>query len=98
MAKYRRKKSRRSHKMTVPMAVAAPVALLAFDVGKDIMSGATNVARAKLTGVTDSGNFNVGLLMRSYGPVLGGVVVHKLAGMAGVNRLIANAKIPLIRV
>ena len=31
-------------------------------------------------------------------PILAGGVIHKLAGMIGINRLIANARIPLLRI
>ena len=98
MARRRSKKSRGSRKMTMPLAVVAPVALLGYDIATDVLGGQMDVAKAKLTGVTSDGRFDPKVLVKYYGPILAGVVVHKAAGMFGVNRVIANARIPFIRI
>jgi hypothetical protein len=45
------------------------------------------------TGKWSAQSLNFGLM-----PVAAGVIVHKLAGMIGINRAMANAGIPFIRI
>jgi len=54
--------------------------------------------QAGWTGISPNGGFNVANLRVGLIPVLAGFVVHKLAGMIGVNRALAQARVPLVRV
>jgi len=45
----------------------------------------------------DNGQFNFGVLMQNMGPVVIGMVMHKLASKLGVNRMLASAGLPVIR-
>jgi hypothetical protein len=51
-----------------------------------------------LAGVSGGGSFSFPVLQQNLTPIIAGLLAHKIAGMAGVNRMIAKAKIPLIRI
>lgn len=83
--------------MTVPMAMAVPIAYVAYNQGRKILAGNVKGAKEAMTGYTDSG-FSVGILMETYGPIVAGAVVHKAASYLGVNRMIGRSGIPFFRV
>jgi len=88
MAKYRKKKGRRSGSKKLPVAVIVPMAIPVVEAGKALMSGQYDTARYIVSGVDGSGRFNAGRLIETYGPLAAGVVVHKVANRVGVNRMI----------
>lgn len=100
-AKYHRKAS-----MTIPLAVVAgfaPLGLGLFGAAKRGLSGDTAGASQELvirtTGFnTDDKTWNAGVFMQSYGPIVAGILVHKLAGRLGVNRALSRAGVPFLRV
>lgn len=98
----RKKKSRRSNKMTLPLAVllpvAAPVAEAVGIMAKGDVKGGIAFATAKFTGLQSDGTFNAAYLMNTYGPMAAGALIHWGAGRMGVNRALGKAKIPLIRI
>jgi hypothetical protein len=51
-----------------------------------------------VAGLNNSGVFELSRLFDNMKPLIAGVAVHKIATMIGVNRVIAKAKIPLIRI
>lgn len=84
--------------MTVPLAIAVPVYLKAkelYDYRNDPIQ-----VKYRSVGVDNAGRLNFSQLMANWMPLIAGVVVHKAANSStiGINRMLANAKIPLIRI
>lgn len=90
MARRRRKKSRRSGSRKLPLAVVVPMAVSGYyNVAKPIMAGNHEGGLANLTGYdTRTGKFEPQRYVYTYGPILAGVVIHKIAGRVGANRYI----------
>lgn len=100
---YRKAKSkgRRRPRMTIPMAVVGgfvPTAIGVWarrenptEIGAFLQRGWTGVEPS-------TGKFNLANLRLGAVPVLAGFIVHILASKFGVNRAIARAGIPLIRI
>jgi len=101
--KYRyrnRPKKRRSgrRKMTIPVAVVAGFIPLVSNTISQARSG-------NLAGVTKtivpydpvSGRMTWSYLGQGLIPIVIGFLVHKAAGMIGVNRMLSQANVPLIR-
>lgn len=99
-----RPKRRSAAKMTVPVAVIAGF----VPMGADILS-AYRVAGAQgaiehlalcTTGYDPSdGKFKpMFAFQKLYGPLIAGVMVHKIAGYLGVNRALGRAKVPFLRI
>jgi len=99
---YARARARAS-KMTIPIAplagiIATPAiteAIPLFQAGN--FSGGVKVL-GYITGVDAAGKWSWSLMTKNLTPMVAGVVVHKIAGMAGINRALAKAKVPLLRV
>lgn len=97
MAKKR--KSRRASKMTVPVSIALPLAAMAYRGGTQIMTKDFGGLSRDFTGFDVTNNtMSLGNMIPTYAPLLAGVVVHKAAGYTGLNRAIARAKLPLLRI
>ena len=97
MAKYRRKKSHRSSKMTVPVAIMLPVAAVGYQAYKSMRAGDTRAPVRMFTGYDmATGDFNPSALIAGIGPIVLGGLVHKFAGPM-VNKQLARAKVPYIR-
>jgi len=88
MARYKRKKSHRSGSKKLPMAVAVPLAYTGYNMAKQFMGGNTAYPVYALTGMTANGDFQGAQIVRTYVPILAGVVAHKAASRLGVNRMI----------
>jgi hypothetical protein len=92
--------------MTIPVAVIAgfaPLAIGEFHGLQRIMAGdragGTQEMVIRATGYnTDNHSFNSAVFMETYGPMLAGFLVHKIAGKLGVNRALSKAGVPLIRI
>ena len=97
MAKHR-KKSHSRGKTTLPIAIVAPVAVVAFKVGKDLMAGNTLDVQQSLTGIGPDGKFYSQFVIGTYTPIVAGAAIHWAAGRFGVNKMLGRARIPLIRV
>lgn len=97
----KKKNARKRNKITLPLAVIGGLTPAIVGVwnrrnsGTEIASylqkGFTGVDPA--TGTLNFANFRMGLL-----PVMFGVVAHKVASMAGLNRAIARTGLPWIRI
>ncbi len=106
IVRYRsRPKARRRSKagVTIPLAVIGGfVPTLAFAADGYRVGGFENAARRiaqRLTGIDSTANvFIAKELMAGWGPILAGFLVHKAAGRLGINRAIARAGIPLVRI
>lgn len=97
------KARRRSTGMHLPVAVLAgfvPLVLAAKDgyqyngwsgVGKRVSLG--------LTGYNpEDRNWYPAEMLKVTGPIVAGIVAHKVAGRLGINRALANAGVPFLRV
>ena len=95
----RRNKRYAKRKMTIPLAVVAgfiPPIIGVWNRRTDpVMAG--NYLLAGFTGI-DNGRFNPAALRQGALPVLGGFIAHTIASKMGINRAIARAGIPLIRI
>jgi len=108
IVRYRTAKAKQHRKasMTIPVAVVAGFAPLGFGLvsaGKRALSGDMAGASQELVIRTtgwnqDTKSWNSGIFMQSYGPILAGLLVHKLAGRLGVNRALGRAGVPFLRV
>jgi hypothetical protein len=104
-AKLRSTGKRRRKSLTLPLAVAAGFAPLTIHAYYDFKSGgiasvADGMAR-RLTGFGTPGSGG-GWTMQHFGqglyPIIGGILVHKfVGGNLGVNRMLAKAGVPLLR-
>lgn len=92
--------------MTISLAILAglaPTAAFAYEgfKGADGMSGIEGAAyhlTGRLTGYNWKTNqWYAGEMAKGWGPIILGAVVHKLANRVGINRMIASAGIPVIR-
>lgn len=66
--------------------------------GGDVAGGVQGVIIHTTGYNTDTHSFHWPTFAQSYGPVLAGVLLHKLAGRLGVNRAISRAGIPIFRI
>lgn len=101
----RKKNHVRRGSLTVPIAPAIGIvaALNAYGAFGSLRNGdITQYADAVGAGLTGfsikNGNWDAGRLLHGAVPILVGIAAHKIAGLVGVNRLLARHKIPLIRV
>lgn len=99
------KATRRSRKasMTIPLAVIAGFTPLVFQTVRSFnengLDGASQALVAYTTGYSRwEGEWKFSYLMRGMGPVVGGILAHKLASKLGINRALANAGVPLLRI
>jgi len=88
--------------MTIPLAAVAgfvPLASFAYDGWK--VGGFDNAGRRiaqRLTGIDSTTHeFIWQELMSGWGPILVGIFAHKAANKLGINRMLASAGIPLLR-
>ena len=88
MARGRSKKSRRGGSKKLPLAIMVPMAATAYESGKYLMAGDTANAAYVFSGIDSAGNLQTGRLLKTYAPMLAGVVIHKGAARLGVNRYI----------
>jgi len=98
--RYFTKKVRRKKSMTVPLAVVGGFVPTALGVWNR-RSSATAIGQylqAGWTGVDSTGHFNLANLRAGAIPAIAGMIVHMLASKMGINRMIAAARIPLIRI
>lgn len=101
MAKARAR--RRSRELTIPVAaVAGFMPLVAYTVSR----GKTGGIQGALSGVcaattgwdTTSGSWDYKLMWHGTFPIILGLLVHKIAGKMGVNRTLASANVPFLRI
>lgn len=101
MAKARSR--RRSASMTIPLAVVAGFGPIISHTWNGYqqggLSGALNDLSAYTTGYVPADNqWKASHMIEGLGPVLAGILVHKFIGnKMGVNRMLASAGVPLVR-
>jgi hypothetical protein len=104
MAKKRKQHSKPG--MTIPVAVIAGFAPLGIGLLGAVkrgmagdMAGMSQEMTIRTTGYnTDTKSFHWPTFMQSYGPIVAGLVIHKAASRLGVNRALARAGVPFLRV
>lgn len=89
--------------MTIPIApIAGLLGMPAMGlIITDVQTGAwQNVGphAAQMVGVTSAGVFDYNLMLKNVTPLIAGMAVHKIAGIVGVNRALASAKVPWVRI
>lgn len=98
-----RPRAHRAAKMTVPVAVVAgflPLTMRALAGWKE--GGIEGASHQLIMGTTGYDHrekkWRFPAMAQGLGPMLAGIVVHKLAGRLGVNRAIARAGVPFLRI
>ncbi len=103
MAKKKEAK-RKAPQMTLPIAFIGGFAPLVMHIKSRVQGGdgwVGGIAKGVQTGMgynPDTKQWGIGNAKLGILPIMLGFGVHKLAGMLGVNRALAQAKIPLIRI
>jgi hypothetical protein len=94
--------SRRAKKMTFPVAVIAgliPGVAGTMEAAKGGWKAGGTYACSAYTGYNPIlGTFSIGNMSQGLKPLAIGVVIHKVAGWLGINKAIAGAGIPFIRI
>lgn len=105
--KMAKKKTRRSRQMTIPLTIAIPAvggtvaaAKYGWDHGWGIEGAIDQVSQAWTGFSFINKTFDMNQMWRALFPTIFGAVIHKFVGgpPLNVNRLLAAAKIPLIRI
>ena len=105
----RKNKNRRKSQMTIPLAIVAPlaagigpsVASIIADPSPENVAGTLNHLALIYTGYNAiDGVFDMGALAKGLFPLIAGGLVHKFVGGAplNLNRMLAAAKVPFIRI
>lgn len=102
MAKAKRTQHRKKG-FTLPLAALAGFVSLALKGKADLEAGGLQYLGRGLclrtTGINvDDGKWYPHYLMEGIGPIIMGNLIHKLASKVGINRMIANAGIPILRI
>lgn len=102
MAKRGKKRSSKKGP-TIPLAIAAPLVSVGADYANSVKSQgfaqASRFLNEKMTGFDIStGQFHFSSMKYGALPVVVGGLVHKMASKVGINRAIAGAGIPWIRI
>lgn len=99
-----KKITHRAKKMTIPLAVVAGLVpgvtgtIDAYQTSKNIKSAGI-YACAAYTGYNSLTNqWSLNSMKLGFVPLAIGVMVHKVAGMLGINKAIAGAGIPFVRI
>lgn len=99
----KKKSRRRRNRFTLPISVVAPVAYVGYNTFLYAVNQGPDVALDKLgywfTGYSvKNADWNWTRMKGGLFPVLAGAIVHKVANIFGLNRMIARAGVPLIRI
>ena len=100
----KKKKSRRKPQATLPLAIVAgfvPPGRIIWresQGGRGIEGGAVAASRIFLGYDSTNARWDFTQLQYGFGPILMGFGIHKVAQMVGINRTLAAARIPFIRV
>ena len=99
----KRKAHRRSHSMTLPLAVIGGFVPLGMQMYTCLRSGQPDLAGRRLVaGLTGydygDGQWKPSEMRYGLAPILGGFLVHKVASRLGINRALAQANVPFVRI
>jgi len=94
---------RAASKMTIPIAPLAGIIgmpdlrdSIPYLMAGDFTSFSKVIGR--IAGIKDGGGWDLELFKRNIIPPVAGILVHKVATKTGVNRVLAKAKVPWIRI
>jgi len=99
-----KKKHHRRARQTLPLAVVAGfipparIILAESQGGRGIEGGAVAASRIFLGYDSNTAVWDFRQLQFGFGPILMEFAIHKVATMVGVNRALAGARIPFIRI
>lgn len=91
MARFKRKRGGSRKAKSIPIAVAAPMVAVGAEAAGYAMKGEWNNFKYVFTGVDSNGDFKGSRVVRTYGPMAVGIVVHKVANKSGVNNIVRRA-------
>jgi len=100
----KKKKTRKRPPMTMPLAIVAgfvpPGRIIWAESGRgqSFEGGAVAASRIFLGYNSITGRWDFKQLQYGFGPILMGFGIHRLAQMVGINRALAAARIPFIRI
>jgi len=100
----RKKGHRKRPQMTMPLAVVAgfvPPGMIMYresQGGRGLEGGALAASRIFLGYDSINARWDFSQLQYGFGPILMGFGIHKVAQMVGINRALAAARIPFIRI
>jgi hypothetical protein len=103
VTRYVKTKRRRRKGFTLPLAVVAGFAPLTIGFINDVksygMTGAGAGLSARLTGYNPQvKTWSLWTMKEGLFPIVGGILVHKVAGKLGVNRALGRSGLPWIRI
>jgi len=98
----KKKSRRRSKNFTLPVAVIGGFMPMATYVVDGMNHGGINASLARVGIATTGynaidGKFYPKAMASKMAPVLLGMVIHKFAGKLGINRMLASAGVPVVR-
>lgn len=98
-----KRKSRRRNGFTIPIAAAVPLVYVGYNSLLYAVNQSPQVALEKttkwFTGYSiETGRWSWENLKFGLFPVIGGIMAHKVASKLGVNRALASAGVPWLRV
>jgi len=99
-----KKKHRKKQAMTMPLAVVAgffPAGQIIWaesQGARGLQGGAQAASRIFLGYDSVNAQWDFRQLQYGFGPIIVGFGIHKLAQMVGINRAMAAARIPFIRI
>jgi len=103
VVRYVKRARHKAAGMTLPLAVVAgfiPLAMSGLAGFKE--GGVEGLGHQLAMGTTGYDHrehkFRGGALVNGLGPILLGIMVHKFAGKMGINRAIAGAGVPFVRI
>jgi hypothetical protein len=94
---------RRARSFTIPIAPVAGLAAGMAEPAQKMIAGDFNgglqAISRNYTGYDPAtAKFNIAYLSKGALPLLTGLVVHKAASVLGINRMLGQAKVPIIRI
>jgi hypothetical protein len=86
--------------MTIPVAIVAGIVPTVVGVWNRRSSGeqVAQYLQAGFTGIGADGKFNISNLRAGLMPIVAGFGVHMIASKLGINKAIARARVPFIRI
>jgi len=87
-------------KMTIPLSIVAGFVPVVVGVWNRRSSGqaVSDYLQSSFTGIGSDGKFSFTNLKGGLMPIVAGFAVHKVAGMIGINKALARARVPFLRI
>ncbi len=96
----RHKRHSRSRSFTVPVAVVGGFIPLVNGmwVRRASLAEVGRFTSAALTGYFPGAGFQPSYMKDGALPIVAGIIAHKVANMLGINRMLARARVPILRI